>query len=229
MAQYNTPNQSGYTPLKPQPSQNKFPSTAGNGMQPRVPMAKAPPRQQMAPAQPRQQMAPVLRQAATPRVQPPMPRQAQPPMQSQPMQRQQNTAYDQSRSQRIASLNSLQQSVYQQAQQLGGSVDPLAVAMGGPQALAQARSLQAQEQRRLAAPQGSQQLPSAGQSSQPMLQALRDLGPSIGQYGSGGEAEYMQRMRQQDNDYNQQFMSSQPQSVQRLMSLLMPSFARLSP
>jgi hypothetical protein len=127
----------------------------------------------------------------------------------QPSQPADNTAFDTMRANTIAGLSAQQRDVYQQAQAMGPSVDPLAVAMGGPNALSQARMMMQNE------PYTPSQRGETPLGSMPSTPVQRSFGPSIAQYGEGGEAAYNQQMQQR-----------QQAEFQKILSLLMPAMSR---
>ena len=118
------------------------------------------------------------------------------------------------RSQLTGQLTPQQQEVYQEASRMGGNIDPLAVAMGGPNALQQARQMQEERQVKIAQEMQTRQQSVPGQMSsltrdyapdnagmqglrqQMMSQPPRAMGMVPEMQNMGNQGDIMERLRQ---------------------------------
>lgn len=147
-------------------------------------------------------------------MQPPMPQPMQQPSRMQGMltgtpapAQQQPQNFQSFRQRSVDQLTPQQQQVYQDASRMGGNIDPLAVAMGGPNALQQARQMQMQMQDQPMQGQRPDRMPVTesaemqGLRQRQEAQAPRDMGQQNGMMapevqGMGGQGDIMERLMQ---------------------------------
>ena len=217
----------GKTPFRPQPTPMQPPMR----MPARMPVQQPPMRMPVQPARPQPRFQPAPRPIPPPATIPP-PR--QPMQQARPMPQpmppqgrmqgvqgvltgtrapaqppRQDQGTQAFRERTINQLTPQQQQVYQDASRMGGNIDPLAVAMGGPNALQQARQMQMYQQDQpmqdqptqgpdrnriySAEEQGQRQRLAEAQASMPPA-VFNAMAPEM--QGMGGQANIMERLRQ---------------------------------
>lgn len=124
-----------------------------------------------------------------------------------PAQQQQPQDFQAFRQRSVDQLTPQQQQVYQDASRMGGNIDPLAVAMGGPNALQQARQMQMQMQGQPMQGLRPDRMPATESAEMQGLrqrqesQAPREMGQQNGMMapevqGMDGQGDIMERLMQ---------------------------------